>query len=658
MKRFVKYLGLAGCLALCLGLSACYIAPDDINQDQLSTTVGGALTFQTLAPTATVEITPDVVAVETQNLFGTPTPRPAIGTTDAPGPTASPGWQGWEPVTEDTMTPQGESPTPDSSVIVFGPTATPSYEVPAVTEKATIQVVTAVPNTPTPTPGSLQVGFTGSDEVRALQKRLKELGYYTGSVDGDFGAGTEAAVRAFQKANGLTADGKAGKQTIAKLNSSSAISKKEADATATPKATAVKKGTPTPRPTATPNLSKEYYLQTGSSGAKVRTLQNRLIELGYLGGEATGEYDSATRRAVMAFQKKTRGLYDDGVAGPETLRILYSDGAARASSVAASTGATLEVGSKGPEVKALQQRLKDLGYYRGSVDGSFGASTENAVTAFQWASGLTADGKAGTATLNAIYADTAVRYGEGGRQGATATPKTTGTGRDTSGIGSTGYTTLETGSEGEAVRRVQQRLKELRYYNGSVDGRYGEGTAAAVMAFQLRNHLTVDGKAGPATQRALFGSSGAVSYSALREGESGPAVRTLQYTLYELGYYDGGIDGDYGGTTADAVRAFQIQNGLTPVDGVAGSATLARLYSADAIPASAAAVDYDTIRPGDSGEMVVELQDCLVQMGYLDEITGYYDDATVAAVRAFQRANGLTPDGVAGSRTLVLLFGY
>ena len=135
-------------------------------------------------------------------------------------------------------------------------------------------------------------------------------------------------------------------------------------------------------------------------------------------------------------------------------------------------------------------------------------------------------------------------------------------------------------------------------------------------------------------------------------------VRTLQYTLYELGYYDGGIDGEYGGTTADAVRAFQIQNGLKPVDGVAGSATLARLYSADAIPASAAAVDYDTIRPGDSGEMVVELQDCLMQMGYLDEITGYYGDETVRAVKAFQRDNGLTPDGVAGSRTLVLLFGY
>ena len=178
------------------------------------------------------------------------------------------------------------------------------------------------------------------------------------------------------------------------------------------------------------------------------------------------------------------------------------------------------------------------------------------------------------------------------------------------------------------------------------------------MAFQLRNNLTVDGKAGPATQRALFGGTAAISYSALREGEEGSAVRNLQYTLYELGYYDGKIDGSYGATTSDAVRAFQIQNKLTPVDGVAGSATLARLYSSEAIPATAAAVDYETARPGDKGELVVEIQDCLMQLEYLDSITGVYDEATVEAVKKFQRKNGLTPDGVAGEKTLVILFGY
>ena len=167
-----------------------------------------------------------------------------------------------------------------------------------------------------------------------------------------------------------------------------------------------------------------------------------------------------------------------------------------------------------------------------------------------------------------------------------------------------------------------------------------------------------DGIAGKATQRVLYHSGSAISYAALRDGDTGSAVRNLQYTLYELGYYDGSIDGDYGQTTSDAVRAFQIMNKLTPVDGVAGSATLGRLYSSDAVPASAADVSYDTIGPGSKGDDVLQVQDCLIDLGYLQRTTGTYDDATIEAVKAFQRDNGLTADGLAGKRTLELLFGY
>jgi peptidoglycan hydrolase-like protein with peptidoglycan-binding domain len=144
----------------------------------------------------------------------------------------------------------------------------------------------------------------------------------------------------------------------------------------------------------------------------------------------------------------------------------------------------------------------------------------------------------------------------------------------------------------------------------------------------------------------------------MREGEEGASVRNLQYTLYELGYYDGSIDGKYGQTTADAVRAFQIQNNLTPVDGVAGSKTLNKLYSSDAIAATASNNDFGTAKSGDKGDLVVQIQDCLVQMGYLEQITGVYDSDTVAAVKAFQNANGLTPDGKCGTMTLQVLFGY
>ena len=206
------------------------------------------------------------------------------------------------------------------------------------------------------------------------------------------------------------------------------------------------------------------------------------------------------------------------------------------------------------------------------------------------------------------------------------------------------------------VYALQVALYNLGYYTSTLDGSYGSGTVNAVMAFQRMNDLTVDGTAGPQTQRALYGTSSNINYSTLREGDSGSAVTNLQYTLYELGYYDGKIDGDYGDTTKDAVRAFQIQNNLSPVDGVAGNKTLQKLYSSSAKSATSANTDFDTLRPGAKGSAVIELQEALKQLGYLKSITGEYDDATKAAVKLFQQYNGLTADGVAGAQTQQKLY--
>ena len=59
-------------------------------------------------------------------------------------------------------------------------------------------------------------------------------------------------------------------------------------------------------------------------------------------------------------------------------------------------------GSRGEEVKKIQTKLKNWGYYNGSVDGVYGWQTENAVRSFQKKNGLTADGVAGEKTLNAM----------------------------------------------------------------------------------------------------------------------------------------------------------------------------------------------------------------------------------------------------------------
>ncbi|QAT51382.1 spore cortex-lytic enzyme [Caproiciproducens sp. NJN-50] len=61
-----------------------------------------------------------------------------------------------------------------------------------------------------------------------------------------------------------------------------------------------------------------------------------------------------------------------------------------------------KVGSTGTEVRQIQTRLKNWGYYSGAVDGVYGTQTKNAVIYFQRKNGLTADGVAGPATLSAI----------------------------------------------------------------------------------------------------------------------------------------------------------------------------------------------------------------------------------------------------------------
>ena len=80
-------------------------------------------------------------------------------------------------------------------------------------------------------------------------------------------------------------------------------------------------------------------------------------------------------------------------------------------------------------------------------------------------------------------------------------------------------TVLEVGSSGSSVTEVQKKLIQWGYLTGSADGKYGEKTRAAVLAFQRKNGLAADGRVGPATAAAMGvtlsgGSGGAVAASA------------------------------------------------------------------------------------------------------------------------------------------------
>ena len=100
------------------------------------------------------------------------------------------------------------------------PTATttspPATQPPATTPATTAPAATPLTVT-LPASGPLSLGASG-EEVETLQTALAALEFDPGEVDGEFGAGTDEAVRAFQQANALPADGVVGEATVEKLN--------------------------------------------------------------------------------------------------------------------------------------------------------------------------------------------------------------------------------------------------------------------------------------------------------------------------------------------------------------------------------------------------------------------------------------------------------
>ncbi|MBR5345093.1 MAG: peptidoglycan-binding protein [Clostridia bacterium] len=613
LNRRAKVTALCLLLLACLALTACYVPPDDTGTGNNNNPNGNsAARFETATPAPSPTPSPTPTA--------SPTPATIYVEVTNPPAQSTNGYSGWTTTTTDN------------------PNNTTNYQ-PVVTNPP---VVTNAPatNTPSPTPvETLRKGSKG-EAVRQLQQQLKTLGYYSGTVDGDYGDGTVAAVKAFQKANRLTDDGVAGEKTQKALFSGTAVA-----ATATPKTTATPKVTNTPKPTATPKTN--IYLEPGNSGANVKKLQQQLIDLGYLSGSVTGYYRGATEYAVIAFQKRNN-LDADGKAGPKTLEKLYSGTAKKASQLAATIGETLYQGESGDGVRAMQRRLKELGYLTGNVDGSYGPATASALERFQASHGHKVDGSRATGDdLEALYSSNAVRAGESGGID------------DDSGdsyYANASTETLTQGMVSSDVKQMQNRLKELGYYTGPVNGEYDSATVTAVMAFQTSRNLDSDGKAGTSTLTALYDENYTVTYSTLKKGSKGSKVLNLQQALYEFGYYTGAVDGSYGDGTVEAVRAFQSRNGLK-VSGVADNETQTVLYSSNALEAAEVASGFDALEYGDSGEDVLEMKDVLLQLGYAPSSNNdKYDSKTEAAVRLFQERNGLTVDGVAGPATLKKLY--
>ena len=400
-------------------------------------------------------------------------------------------------------------------------------------------------------------------------------------------------------------------------------------------------------------LAAGSTLKKGMSGPAVTQLQKNLATLGYFTYHtATGNFGSITVDAVSAFQR-AQGLAADGIYGPKTaaaLEAALSGGGAGGGSSNPSTGATGTVTASSLIVRSGpgtgNSRIGALA--KGSKVTIL--ETVNGWHKIQYGSGMgyvsgdyvTATGAAPTS--NPTSQPTAAPSGATGTVTASSLIVRSGPGTSNSRIGA-----LAKGS----------KVTILETVNGWHKIQYGSGTG-----YVSGDYVTVTGT--PPTSNPTTPPTASPNYNyTLKQGMSGDKVTALQTALKAAGFYSySAITGYYGSITADAVRAFQRTAGLVQ-DGIAGPKTLSALYG-QTPPTTNPGTDPGgdgytfgrmsisvTLQLGSSGNDVKDLQLALKKKGYYSgSIHGQYDSATRQAVLSFQRASGLTQDGVAGEYVL------
>ena len=440
----------------------------------------------------------------------------------------------------------------------------------------------------------LKQGSTGS-EVEQVQFWLSTLAQYESSipsvtVDGVYGSGTAAAVRAFQRRYGLTVDGIVGQATWNSIyNEYSSIQTDIA-----------------PPNVDTPGQFPGTTLAVGSRGNDVKQMQFYLRIISNSNSAipaitADGIFGSATERAVRAFQQ-FYGLTVDGLVGKLTWNKIYEVYTGIINGLLAPTerpgtypGAPLRIGSTGRAVKEVQYYLYLMSAYYTEIpviafDGIYGTATAEAVRAYQRLFGLAVDGVVGPATWNSIYNQfSTLRNVDGpvNRFRVFAYP---------------GYD-LQEGMSGSMVQFVQFMLAYIGSFYDTIspitvlDGEFGPETKDAVESFQREFAFAITGIVDEPTWAALV-----ITYLSLASdegendlpegeypgfvlaiGSAGPSVRRLQrymngiasrfcvaWFVPESGIFDE--------ITLNAVKEFQEGFGL-PVTGLVDRATWDAIYN-------------------------------------------------------------------------------
>ena len=358
---------------------------------------------------------------------------------------------------------------------------------------------------------------------------------------------------------------------------------------------------------------EEYgTLSRGSRGEAVRALQQRLIELGYLNDDADGIFGSRTQYAVRLLQTDLadRGFAVNGVASAELQDVLFNEDLPDYDPYKA-----LSRGNTGLRVTIMQDRLRALGYLADGADGIYGERTQEAVALFQEENGLSGSGSATRETLQRLYASNASACQS--------------------------YIYMERGDTGYRVRELNERLKELYYYEGTPGSTYNNATVAAVRRLQAELGLRQTGVATASLQSRLFASNAPEysGYITLQRGDSNDRVAALQRRLRDLNYYDANITGNFGSVTQAAIELFQRTAGLD-VTGVATVETQQLLFSEDApIYVEPTPTPVPTVTPTPAPGEVGAPE---IGVSPIDSISGgvYYIDPTVSRVTFTWSADG------------------
>ena len=420
---------------------------------------------------------------------------------------------------------------------------------------------------------TLRTGSSGS-AVEQVQFWLNTLAQYESAipsitVDGSYGTATANAVRAFQRQYGLTVDGVVGQTTwTAIYNQFRSIQSDNG----------------------TPNAYPGTALRQGSSGQNVRLVQfwlkiARTVYSSLSDVTVDGSFGAATAAAVRRFQTYF-GLTSDGVVGRTTwnkLYEVYNDIANKLLSSSLRPGeypGVLQRGSTGTAVRELQFYLYLLSAYESSIpavsiDGSFGAATENAVRAYQRFAGLTVDGIVGRNTWNSLYGKASALRSSGPVVTLERLPYP---GKP-----------LTVGSEGDAVLYYNILLQRIAYYFDSVENpplsdQFTDETAASTRSAQALLNLPETGIVDAETWTAVEAlslqlatktpnpdrdSEQGLSYPgrAMTEGSIGPDVMQIEQWLNDrANLYCGETfvseNSAFGAAETVAVRAAQARAGL------------------------------------------------------------------------------------------------